>query len=282
MTILKRIWAKLPVIIRAIILGELVVTVGLLPLELAMLGNLKLSPRVPWLLIPTALWLWLYWRFLGGAGWPRSTSAVRRDLLRATPVPAGTLVWALLAGGFGIIACLCLGLLTVTLTNTPARAFALGVDFHRYPWWTVASCLIAISVTAGMIEEAGFRGYMLTPIQRRHGWLIATAVSGLMFFFDHHISHAYATLSYLPFFVSISALHALLVRHTGSIRPSVILHSVFDLAVTPIMFGLVATGWLFSGEARVSRIATESCAFIVFTAASVLMFRARPALRVQP
>ena len=32
------------------------------------------------------------------------------------------------------------------------------------------AALLAISTTAGVVEEAGFRGFMLSPIQRRHGF----------------------------------------------------------------------------------------------------------------
>jgi len=49
-----------------------------------------------------------------------------------------------------------------------------------------------------------------------------------MFFLDHHLSHAYATFVFLPFFLAISAVHGLLVKYSGSIRPSVLLHALAD------------------------------------------------------
>jgi len=91
------------------------------------------------------------------------------------------------------------------------------------------------------VEEAGFRGFMLSPIQRRHGWSVAILITGFMFFLDHHLSHAYATFAFLPFFLAISVVHGLLVRFTGSICPSVLLHGVADFLLVPVMYGLVGS-----------------------------------------
>ena len=258
---IARLWRRVPAIIRGIILGELVVTIGGLPPELALIANLHFWPNVPWMLGPAALWLWLFWRFLdGGSG--------RRELLRARPLDGPTWHAALLFGALALAASLCIGMLTITLVRTPMSAFRIGIDFAAYRWWTIASSIVVISVTAGVVEEAGFRGYMLTPIQLRHGWLIATLITGFMFFLDHHLSHAYATWAFLPFFMIISAAHALLVRATGSIKPSVVLHSVFDIAVIPVMYGLM--GRMPMGAAAVM---VEALVLVVLLAASWWTYR---------
>ena len=49
-----------------------------------LVANLRSSPAVPWSVPAMALLLWLMWGYLGGKGWPRSTSDVRRQYLRAT------------------------------------------------------------------------------------------------------------------------------------------------------------------------------------------------------
>ena len=267
MSFARRLWARLPAVVRGIVLGELVGTIGGLPPALALFANLRWTPSVPWVLPATAAWLWVCWRWLAGAGPPRATSARRCELMRSEPVgnrwPA-----AIAAGAFGLLACLALGALTATLAETPASAFRLGVDFSRFPWWTIVASIVSISVTAGMVEEAAFRGYMVTPIQHRHGWTAAALVSGGMFFLDHHWSHAYATFAFLPFFVAISAVHVLLVRATGSIRPSALLHAVFDVAVTPILFGIAGTApWLARPAAPVevgTLLATSAASWIAF------------------
>lgn len=110
---LKRFWNRLPVIVRAIILGELVVSVGGILPPLAIVANLRTTPRVPWMLLVTFAWLWLFWRYLQGNGWPRSTAESRRRDSRGDSLPRRIWGWALLAGTLGITSALALGFATL-------------------------------------------------------------------------------------------------------------------------------------------------------------------------
>jgi membrane protease YdiL (CAAX protease family) len=233
-----RLWRRVPAVVRAVLVGELVSSVGGLA-ALFLFWNLKLFPHVPWLIPATAAWLWLFWRYANGWGWPRATRCSRRRDLRAVPLPGRLWRWSLLAGGLAGVSTLALAFVTPRLAEIPRDAFKLPIDFSAYPVWMVVSMLLAISVIAGVTEEAGYRGYMLSQIERRHGWIVATLVTGFIFFLDHHFSHAYATFAFLPFFMAISAVHARLVYVTGSILPSVVLHSVLDFLVIPVQYGLV-------------------------------------------
>lgn len=233
-----RLWNRLPVVVRAVVVGCLVNEVGQLG-GLLIFANLKFLPRVPWLLPATAAWLWVFWRYVNGRGWPRATRDARRRDLRASSVPGRLWIWSLLAGGLALVSVVGLGFLTPRFAEIPRDAFKISLDFSACPWWMVVSILLAISVLAGVVEEAGFRGFMLSQIQRRHGWIAATAITGFAFFMAHHLSHAYATFAFLPFFLAVSTVHALLVYFTGSIRPSIVLHAAFDFAVIPIQYGLI-------------------------------------------
>lgn len=235
---MTRLWSRVPIVVRAVLVGFLVNEVGQLG-GLFIVANLKLFPQIPWMLPASAAWLWVFWRYVNGWGWPRATGEARRRYLRAPSLPGRVWVLSLVAGGLGLVSMLGFGFLTPRLAEIPRDAFKLSLNFAAYPWWMVVSILLVISVVAGVAEEAGFRGYMLSQIQRRHGWIAATAISGLMFFLAHHLSHAYATFAFLPFFLAVSALHALLVYFTGSIRPSIVLHAAFDFAVIPVQYGLM-------------------------------------------
>ena len=50
-----------------------------------------------------------------------------------------------------------------------------------------------------MVEEVAFRGYMLSGIQRRFGWAVGISLVTILFYVAH-LSHAYATLAFVPFF----------------------------------------------------------------------------------
>lgn len=234
---LIRLWRRIPVVIRAVMVGLLVNEAGQLA-GLFIFANLKLFPRVPWMLPATAAWLWVFWRYLNGWGWPRATREARRLDLRAPSVSGRVWRWSLLAGTLGFLSVLGLAFLTPRLAEIPRDAFKISLDFSALPWWTVVSILLVISVVAGVAEEAGFRGYMLSPIQRRHGWIAATVITGLAFFLAHR-DHAYVTFAFLPFFLAVSAVHARLVYLTGSIRPSIVLHAGLDFLTLPVQYGLL-------------------------------------------
>ena len=234
-----RAWTALPVVVRALIVAELVVDIGGLPPDLLLFGNLKLLPTIPWCLPLTVLWLWGFWLYVSGRGWPHANATARKRDLRSSQLSKSVWAWTLIAGGLGMVSVVGVSFLTLKLADLPAEAYHLSLDLSQYPIWTVASALIAISLVAGVVEEVGYRGYMLSQVERRHGWIVGVLFTGLIFFFDHHFSHAYATYAFLPFFMLVSALHGLLVYLTRSILPSILLHFLADLTVIPIQYGIV-------------------------------------------
>jgi len=233
-----RLWHRIPALLRAILVGFLVLQVGGAVSGALLLVNLKLSPRAPWFLPATIAWLWLFWRYANGWGWPPSTSRSRRVALRGRPLSGRVWAWSLFAGLLGMASVMGLVFVTARFGSLPPEAARAPFDVTSYPWWTVLSIFLAIAATAGVVEEAAFRGYMLSTIQRRHGWLTGIAFVGLMFYLAH-LSHAYATLAFLPFFLIYSGFHGLLVYLTRSILPSVVLHSIADFVVVPMQFGVV-------------------------------------------
>jgi membrane protease YdiL (CAAX protease family) len=271
----SRLWNRLPAIIRGILVAELVVSIGTIPPSVAVILNMRMSPSIPWMLVVTAGWLCSFWWYLSGHGWPRSTAEARRRDLRAPSLSKRAWVWALIAGALGITGTLAMAFATARLAQLPREAFAAPVDFSKYPTLAIVCAIACISATAGIVEEAGFRGFLISPIQRRHGWTIAILISGIMFFLDHHLSHAYATFAFLPFFLAISVVHGLLVKYSGSIRPSMLLHAVADFIVIPMTYGLVGS---FSVESL--SITGIDRQFIIWIAVTVICFAAFvPALR---
>ena len=273
---LNHFWNRLPAILRGILVAELVVTIGTIPPSVAVILNMRTSPSIPWMPVATAGWLLFFWWYVSGHGWPRSTQEARRRDLRAPSRSKPAWIWALIAGTLGITGTIAMAFVTARLAHLPREAFAAPIDFSKYGAPTVICAIACISAIAGVVEEAGFRGFLISPIQRRHGWTIAILISGIMFFLDHHLSHAYATFVFLPFFLTISAVHGLLVKYSGSIRPSILLHALADFIVIPVSYGLVGT---FSVESvSVTGIARQ---FIIWVAVMVICLGAFvPALRV--
>ena len=221
-------------IIRAIVTGLAVSWIGVVlwggigPFPGLAGFNLRFAPQMPWAIVPMALFLIGYIRYLNGAGWPRSTSAARRLRLRLNSLPADVWPMALTAGFIGLAA-------LVPLSAVLGRLFALPPDSQQtavpaaMPPVTVFLLLVMSSIVAGVIEESGFRGYMQGPIERRHGFAAALLVSGTVFGLAHFTHHPAQTLELLPFYLAVSAIYGGLAYATDSILPGIVLHAGGDL-----------------------------------------------------
>jgi len=210
------------VIVRAVIVGMLVAMVGTIPRNLLFVANLRYFPIVPWAVPVTAVYLWLFWRYLNGAGPPESSAEERRTSLRARRISARIWAWALLAGGLGIVALvLALRVANRMVVLPPQRL----PEFGHVPQFTVLSLLVMAAPVAGIIEEAAFRGYMQGPIERRHGLIAAILITGTMF----AVAHLDFTLILWPYYVAVAAIYGTVTHLTKSILPAVVLHTAGNL-----------------------------------------------------
>jgi hypothetical protein len=96
--------------------------------------NLRSTPAVPWSVPAMALLLWLIWGYLGGKGWPRSTSDARRYYLRANRRSARTFQWALIAGVLSVVALAGYWIVLFRLVKMPPNATSGCV------WLSLANC----------------------------------------------------------------------------------------------------------------------------------------------
>jgi membrane protease YdiL (CAAX protease family) len=220
-TALSRLWARLPVLVRAIVVGSIAAAAGTLPWAALAAANARHWTAVPWCVPLAAVFLWLYWRYVRGAGWPRSTAAWRRANCRAHRLSDETWGAALVAGVLGLIALVLTFRVLNRLVTLPAQRTD---DVAHVPLQTLAPMLIMGALVAGITEEASFRGYMQGPIERRHGPIIAILVTGSLFAFVH-FSHAEVTLGLMPFFLSVAVIYGMLAYLTNSILPGVVLHA---------------------------------------------------------
>jgi membrane protease YdiL (CAAX protease family) len=275
------LWTRTPVVIRAILGGIVVAAAGIVPWSFFVQLNQKYLTAIPWAIVPTALWLWFFWRWFGGHHWPRSTSAARRRLRRANPVDPELFSLAIVAGIIGFAALMPFTLLLNRMV-TLNQAKSLGVD-PATPMATTFFLLVMASIVAGVVEEPAFRGYLQGPIERRHGILIAILVAGLLFGLGHFRHHpGAATLGMLPYYLFAAAVYGLMAYATNSVLPGIVLHIVGDV--------FVLTRWWLTGQgewqltAQAPRLIWETgpdaafwgalAAFIVLGSAAVAVFGA--------
>jgi membrane protease YdiL (CAAX protease family) len=119
--------------------------------------------------------LWAYWQFIGGRLGSAASAASRRQNLRANKLSARLWAASLAAGLIGFASLIALLVLAARLAPLPASSpIATPPDM---PVVNALSLLVMASIVAGITEEAAFRGYMQSPIERRYGLAVAVLVS---------------------------------------------------------------------------------------------------------
>ena len=215
------LWRRFPVVVRAVLTGSVLGAVGTAPWAVLVSANSKYWSAVPWAVPPTALYLWLFWRYVQGAGWPRSTAEARRTNCRANRLSEEVWGAALLAGGLGLVALVLFLRAMNRLVRLPSQPTD---DLTHIPFVTLASWLLMSAIVAGIVEESSFRGYMQGPIERRHGPVVAILATGSLFGLAH-FTHPEITVILMPYYLAVAAIYGALAYLTNSILPSAVLHA---------------------------------------------------------
>lgn len=221
------LWHRLPVAFRAFLSALAVVIAGIQVWRYLIAANLAISAQIPWAAAAMAVYLWFFWKYLNGRGWPRSTGEARQRDLRAHPLTQTTWRWALAAGGSFIAA---IAPLTVILDRLFPIPHLLPAFLQQLPPLTLVSFLLMSSIVAGVVEEAAFRGYLQSPLERRHGPVMAILITSTIFVLFHLPGRPTVSPSYL-FLVALASLnYGTLAYLTNSILPGLVLHASGDAA----------------------------------------------------
>ncbi len=235
-----------------------------------LVANLRSSPAIPWSVAVMAVVLWLLWQYLGGRGWPRSTSQARRALLRARLVPRRVLGWALLAGALALAALVGLWIVLVELTQAGGNPTLSAVSVA--PPLTVALAIVMGSLVSSITEEFAFRGYAQVTLERAFPAVAAVVISSAFFMLWHGPTQGFAW-SKLVFYFLVGVVFGTTASLTRSILPALPIHLAGDLifffliwphdATRPFVWrdGADLSFWLWVGQT------------ITFTALAFLAFR---------
>ena len=212
----------------AVVVGVAVLFGGSLPWGFFLApANLRFGRAVPWAIVPMAAYLWAYWKFVRGDWGSPATAASRRRCLRANPLSAGVWTASLLSGLLGFAALFAFVSVMARLVRLPASGPLTTPE--GMPAITAFLLLSMSSLVAGVTEEAAFRGYMQTPIERRYGLALAILVNGTAFGLLHFPNHPADVLTLLPYYIAVSAVYGGLTWAANSILPALVLHSGGDV-----------------------------------------------------
>lgn len=206
-----------------ILIGLLILAAGLVPWLLLSQLNARIRPDLPWAALTTVAYLALLIAWLHGWGPPRGNADQRRRRLRLWPrsrPEAGEFpVWGLVAS------LVLLYLLWIGMGRMSPLPDLSDYPTTAYRW----SMFIMGAVTAGVVEEVAFRGYMQTGLER-HDHRNAIWITSLVFALSHITQGIGAILLLGPGLFVASMLFGVLARRTGTILPGIALHVTGDLA----------------------------------------------------
>lgn len=213
-----------------ILTGLLILAAGLLPWTLLAQVNVRVRPELPWAALVTVAYLGILLAWLNGWGPPRRSADRRRQSLRLWPrgapdadgLPAGAVI-ALLGLMY---------VLWIVISRMSQMPDLSAYPTTSYRW----SMFIMGGVTAGVVEEVAFRGYMQTRIERfdRQN---AIWLTSLVFVASHITQGVGAVVIMGPGLFIASMLYGTLARRTGTILPGMAIHVLGDLA--RVYFGVL-------------------------------------------
>jgi membrane protease YdiL (CAAX protease family) len=225
---LVAIWRHLPVFVRAPIVAFVVLNVGSTLGVLPIFANTKLLTSVPWGLPGTLVVMWAFCLYATGSGYPAATRAYRATMTRDKTVSAPVWRAAMLAVIVSLLATWSLRLVLPSIV--PVAPPSLSIDISVYRMTTVIGLALAIAVSAGVVEEIAFRGYLQKSLEDAYGIVPALILTGIAFWYAHADK---VTASHLPFHLAVSVLLGTATYLTRSLLPAIVGHVLGDVLLLP-------------------------------------------------
>lgn len=213
---------KVPLIVRAVLLGFGVSTLGV-GIWVILITNLP----GPWPVVGMGAILILYYMYFSGRWKPGNTQAFRRFCMRRNKLKRVQWIWGLLASFFLFIFVSSGLVFTFRMVEFQPEVFKTFSYLNDLPPWQAWSVTLGISMVAGVCEEIGFRGYMQKPLEQKYGPVAAISITSLVFVVVH-LHQAWAGGILVQIFV-ISSMIGYLAYATNSLIPGILAHISFDI-----------------------------------------------------
>jgi membrane protease YdiL (CAAX protease family) len=224
-------------------------------------ANLKTTPSIPWALPAMGLVLWGMMRFL-------SKGSSRRELLRARTVSGERTAWTFVAGALAVVS---LAGLWIVFFNLFKMSPNMVPDASKYPYFTLLCVAIMGSIVAPLVEEAGFRGYCQTTLERVFPGSTAVILSSF-FFTIAHLTHGFFLPKLLVYFLFGAAMGTLAYVNK-SILPGIPVHALGDFIFFTMVWPNDASRTLVWSSGANAWFWIHVAQAVIFGALSILAFR---------
>jgi len=231
------------------------------------IANMRFHPEIPWAAPTMAVLLAGLLAYLSGRGWPRGTSARRRELFRWNAMPLATFAFAVFAGVLGLAAFGGLWVAASDLVHIPA---GMQPKMGAIPLPTAISFLVMGALAAPLSEEAAFRGYAMGMLQKAWGNATAAIVGSSILFAAVHFPQGIDAVK-LGLYFGAGVLFATIGYLTNSLYAVMVVHSLGDVLGFTVLWphDQVRHGMGLHDP----MFAPALAALVVFTPLAVLAFR---------
>lgn len=210
---------------KPILTGVAILVAGLAPWTVLARMNLQHRPDLPWAALVSVFYLALLVAWLHGYGPPNRTALTRRWHLRIAPRDKD------LDGGLPVSALLLIFVPLYAIWIVMSRMGGLP-DLSEYPTTAYRwSMFLMGGITAGLVEEVAFRGYMMSGLERVNKDS-ALWITSAVFVASHITQGMGAVVALAPGLFIAAMLYGALARRMGSIVPGIIIHILGDLSRT--------------------------------------------------
>ncbi len=219
-----RFWMKVPLVVRSILTGFGVTTLGV--------GSWVLLVTyipVPWSVVPMGAILIFYWIYFSGKWKPSNTQVFRHFCMRQIKLKRPVWTWGLVAALLIVLVLNSGGILTFRIFEFQPEIFKTARFLNELPAWKAWPVILMASLVAGICEEIGYRGYMQAPLEQKYGPVAGISITSLVFAVAHiHQAWASGMVGMIVIFV-ISFMIGYLAYSTKSLLPGIIAHVSFDI-----------------------------------------------------
>jgi membrane protease YdiL (CAAX protease family) len=217
-----RLWMKVPLVVRSILTGFGVTTLGV-GIWVLMVKNIP----VPWSIVAMGTILIIYWVYFSGKWKPVNTQAFRRFCMRQFKLKKSVWIWGLMAALFIFLTLQSGWILAFRIYEFQPEIFKTASYLNDLPPWTAWLVILMGSLVAGICEEIGYRGYMQAPLERQYGPVVGISITSIVFAVAH-MHQAWAS-GILWQIVVISFMIGYLAYASKSLLPGIIAHVSFDI-----------------------------------------------------